>query len=188
VCDTQDWQVQAYPDAKNVVERRAQDVIPAATEKKKKKTEKENVEVTPDLRPMLPTTTLPEEEDWLLIHEPEAHTPRCVPGTEGQWVAVDPPSYLEMALQGKTSGAFPESPKSKSLNDREVGLWRTKTVTFQLECTEETTTTADEKDLRWEDGLERRKGIKKEKGQRAERLARDTKKEKASSTSNSRKA
>jgi hypothetical protein len=185
-CDTQDWQVQTYPDKKNAVDRREQGVMPAATAKKPQK-ESTEVEVTPDLKPMLPLTRLPEgEDDWMLVDDHP--TPRFVP-TEMQWLAVDPPSYLEVVCQGDKPGAFflPKSPKS--LNDREVGPGRMKMVTFQLEDPAETTAmTADEKDLRWEDGLERRKGIKKEKGQRAERLARDAKKEKGSSSSNHRKA
>jgi hypothetical protein len=32
VCDTQDWQVRTYPNAKNRVERQAEDTLPAAAE------------------------------------------------------------------------------------------------------------------------------------------------------------
>jgi len=187
VCDTQDWQVQTFPDAKNLVDRRA-DATAAPTEKKTGK-ESTDVEVTPDLRPMLPSPTLlAEEEDWELLEE--LGTPRRVP-TETQWVAVGEPvkSYLQAVCSGDASGSYISMKSPKSPKDREVGMGRTKTVTFQLEDPDETTRmTADEKDLRWEDGLERRKGLKKEKGQRAERLARDAKKEKASSSSNQRKA
>lgn len=171
VCDTQDWQVRTYPNAKNMVDRQAEDTLPAATEK----TEKELTEgeVTPDLRPMLPLTKLPEgEDDWMLVDDHP--TPRSVP-TEMQWLAVDPPSYLDVVCSGDTGAFF----SLKSPKDREVGFpGRKKTVTFQLEDPEQATERADEKDRRWEDGLERRKGLKKEKGQRAERLAREAKKEK----------
>jgi len=182
-CDTQDWQVQTYPEAKNMVERREQDVMPAATEKKTETTEKKSTEVTPDLRPMLPKTLPEGEDDWMLVDDHP--TPRSVP-TEMHWLAVDPPTFLDVLCSGDTSGFSLKSPKSP--NGREVGLGRMKTVTFQLEDQAETGATADENDMRWEAGLERRKGIKKEKGQRAERLARDAKKEKGSSSSNHRKA
>jgi len=109
-------------------------------------------------------------------------------------VAVGEPvkTYLEAASKGDAFGSFicPSSPRS--LNDREVGAGRTKTVTFQLEDPEQTAETIteemDEKQQRWEDVLKRRKGQQKEKGQRAEKIARDAKKEKGSSSSNNRKA
>jgi hypothetical protein len=186
VCDTQDWQVQTYPDAKNMVDLRAEDVKPAATEKKTEKKSTE-VEVTPDLRPIHPSPALlAQEEDWELLDE--LSTPRRVP-TETQWVAVGEPvkTYLEAASKGDASGLFipPTSPK-----DREVGMGR-KTVTFQLdpdETAEKVAEELDEKQQRWEDVLKRRKGQQKEKGQRAEKIARDAKKEKGSSSSNHRKA
>jgi hypothetical protein len=186
VCDTQDWQVQTYPDAKNMVDLRAEDVKPAATEKKTEK-KSTDVEVTPDLRPIHPSPALlAQEEDWELLDE--LSTPRRVP-TETQWVAVGEPvkTYLEAASKGDASGLFipPTSPK-----DREVGMGR-KTVTFQLdpdETAEKVAEELDEKQQRWEDVLKRRKGQQKEKGQRAEKIARDAKKEKGSSSSNHRKA
>jgi hypothetical protein len=187
VCDTQDWQVQTYPDAKNMVDLRAEDVKPAATEKKTEK-KSTDVEVTPDLRPIHPSPALlAQEEDWELLDE--LSTPRRVP-TETQWVAVGEPvkTYLEAASKGDASGLFipPTSPK-----DREVGMGR-KTVTFQLEDPDETAEKLaeelNEKQQRWEDVLKRRKGQQKEKGQRAEKIARDAKKEKGSSSSNHRKA
>jgi hypothetical protein len=115
-CDTQDWQVQTYPNAKNMVERRAEDVKPAASEKDMAKGSTD-VEVTPDLRPIRPSPKLlDEEEDWELLDE--LGTPRRVP-TETQWVAVGEPvkTYLEAAAAGDGFGSFisPTSPK-----DREV--------------------------------------------------------------------
>jgi hypothetical protein len=184
-CDTQDWQVQTYPNAKNMVERRAEDVKPAASEKDMAKGSTD-VEVTPDLRPIRPSPKLlDEEEDWELLDE--LGTPRRVP-TETQWVAVGEPvkTYLEAAAAGDGFGSFisPTSPK-----DREVGAGRSKTVTFQLEDPEEAAEKElDEKQQRWEDVLKRRKGQQKEKGQRAEKIARDSKKEKGPSSSNHRKA
>jgi hypothetical protein len=119
---------------------------------------------------MLPPPEWALPEDWLLV---EDRTPRSVP-TETTWMALDPPSFLEVLRSGP-SGPIKEHPRAKMNTEAPV-----KTVTFEDGDASEDEEKANEKDERWETSLERRKGMKKDKGARAKRLAKSkAEKEKA---------
>jgi hypothetical protein len=173
---SEDWQVQEAcgPSEVKVPPRpevRDSVRVPAPI-KLKPSVEVKDVEATPDFGPMLPPPEWALAEDWLLV---EDRTPRTVP-TEMTWMALDPPSFLEVLRSGP-AGPIKEQPR---LPEKASSATTEKTVMFEDDEVLDgaSPVMANEKDERWETSLERRKGMKKEKGARAKRLARQGKEEK----------